>query len=250
MVALKNGTWPSDPRLDRVPSDVTEHLERYPLTAALADELRTGVVQGVNWYSRFDDPIEGRDGRWRVLPGPRVDLGRRRGGHAIFTPARGSIDAAGWYSHYNQGREGRCVQFAVSRLMSHLRRARFRVDDSDAGRWLYWEAQRADEWQGGEYPNAAPTYAGTSVRAGFEVLRTQGIVRYRAERPSPALGVQAYRWLRTVDELVNVTGRYHASEVPWHNSWGSGYPRTVWVPLEVHERLLREDGEYGVVTPR
>src|SRR5215213_229277 len=147
---LKNRKWvPVDRRLDRVPSDVTEHLERFPMTTELADELRAGVVQGINWYSRFDAPVRGRDGRWRIVPGEGGSLGRVRGGHAIFTPANGSLDAAGWYPHYNQGREGRCVQFACSRLMSHIRRQRFRIDETPPGRWMYYEAQRMDEWEGG-----------------------------------------------------------------------------------------------------
>jgi hypothetical protein len=247
---LKNGKLIRDPRLDRVRSDVTEHLERWPMTTQLAEALVEGVACGVNWYSRFDDPVKGRDGRWRIVLGPGGTLGRLRGGHAIFARPRGSVDAASWYRHHNQGREGRCVQFAVSRLMAHHRRRRYRLDETNPGRWLYWEAQRADEWEGGEYPNASPTYSGTSVRAGLEVVRTQGIVRDRAQSPTADDGIRAYRWLRNAADLQNVTGWTDRDEVPWMNSWGTGYPREVWVPLEVHDRLVQEDGEYGVVTPR
>jgi hypothetical protein len=46
-------------------------------------------------------------------------------------------------------------------MMSLLNRKRY-----DAG-WLYHEAQRIDEWPGEDYD-------GTSVRAGMDVLRTEG----------------------------------------------------------------------------
>jgi hypothetical protein len=226
---LKGGRSTSDPRLDRVPSQVTTHLEKFPFSARMAD-----------------------DGKYRVATDGK--LGRLRGGHCLMIPARKAQDVHGWHWFYNQGTEGRCVQFGISRTMSHLRRRRYRIDESDPGRWLYWQAQMFDEWPGGSYPGGKPTYEGTSVRAGLEIVRQYGLVRdtpkSRREAPSMEEGIQAYRWILDAQDLLMATGRTGQSEIPWHNSWGTGYPRTVYVPVDVHARLIREDGEYGLPTLR
>lgn len=38
--------------------------------------------------------------------------------------------------------------------------------------------------------------------------------------------------------------------VPILNSWGTKWPRKVWLPDTVLDRLLREDGEAGVPADR
>jgi len=190
---------------------------------------------------------------------------------------------------YDQGREGACVGYAASWLMSMLNRRFY-----DAG-WLYREAQKGDEWPG-------ESYDGTSVRAGMEVLRTIGHrtqVRNRITSPDLAAGIQEYRWATTVDEvrtclangvpvvlgldwlsafdtpvrtsngeywigegdLGRVRGGhaiacYAASDrrqaVKLTNSWGTRYP-LVWLPYVTLQRLLDGitwPGECAIVTDR
>jgi len=38
--------------------------------------------------------------------------------------------------------------------------------------------------------------------------------------------------------------------VPLCNSWGSSYPRVVWMPDETLDKLIGQEGEAGVVTDR
>lgn len=249
---LKGGHSTQDPRLDRVPSATDEHLRRYPFTAQLAADVGvttpTPIIIGVNWYSVFDTPVQGRDRRWRVAADG--NLGTRRGGHCVCLPHKGFRDARGWYPYYNQGQEGRCVQFGTSRAMSLLNRKRYEIAETDVGRWLYWEAQRTDEWEGGSYPGGHPHYEGTSVRAALEIVRAQGIIPARRSAPSPTDGITAYRWAASIEDVLVALGREGASEIPWLNSWGLGYPRIVYVPVDVHARLHAEDGEYGLITDR
>lgn len=235
----------------RVPSDF-KHVAKYPFTAARAAAVGitvpTPVVIGVNWYSAFDAPVKGSDGRWRIST--KNGLGSIRGGHCVCLLPKGITDADSWWTYYNQGAEGRCVQFGTSRAMSLLNRKRYLVSETDAGRWLYWEAQRTDEWDGGAYPGAAPVYEGTSVRAALEVVRQYGLVVVGRTAPSESEGISAYRWAQSIEDVLGALGREGAREIPFLNSWGRAYPRTTWVPTEVMARLLDEDGEMGLVTDR
>lgn len=224
----------------RVPTD-WEHVERWPLRTLVAEARPTNVPMpiGITWYAEFDRPVRGEDGRYRVAQSGK--LTRVRGGHCLcLLPAKVS-DPAGWWKYYDQGAEGACVGFGVSRTMSLLNRRRY-----DA-RWLYRQAQRVDEW------DDTPPEEGTSVRAGLDVLREQGLPRVRGLKVWQAdtrEGIAANRWATDVDDVLAVLGRPGADEIPWLNSWGLDYPHVVWVPTEVHARLLAEDGEYGVVTDK
>jgi hypothetical protein len=143
------------------------------------------------------------------------------------------------------------VQFGISRAMSILNRRRYEVSESEVGRWLYWEAQRTDEWEGGSYPYATPEYEGTSVRAGLEVIRQHGIVPARTKVPRPVDGIEAYRWAQTCDEVLAALGTPQRDYVELLNSWGRhGYPHRVRMSCEVLERLIREDGEVAIITDR
>jgi len=94
---------------------------------------------------------------------------------------------------YDQGAEGACVGFGESIMMSILNRKLY-----DA-LWLYREAQLVDEW------SDTPPEEGTSLAAGFDILRTKGHRRLwgGASRP-PEMDegiVEVNRWLTTVDEI-------------------------------------------------
>lgn len=225
----------------REPTD-WNHVERYPLRALTITERPMSVPMaiGVNWYTEFDRPVKGRDNRWRVAQDGK--LTRIRGGHCLCLAPAFFNDSASWWGFYDQGAEGACVGFGCSRMMSLLNRHRY------DGRWLYQQAQLVDDW-----PDTPPA-EGTSVRAGLDILRTVGHRRVASRRPpsepDPAEGIAANRWATDINDVLATIGRGGEGEIPWLNNWGREYPHIVWVPTEVHARLLAEDGEYGVVTDR
>jgi hypothetical protein len=228
--------------LGRRPPTDWEHVEKYPLQALPMRDRPQFVPSpvGVNWYAEFDRPTLGRDSRWRVAANGK--LTRIRGGHCVvFVPPR-TRDHYSWWKYYNQGAEGACVGFGESRAMSLLNRRRY------DGRWLYRNAQNRDE-----FPRTPPE-EGTSVRAGLDVLREVGHVRVhgaRSSAPDLAEGIAANRWATSIDDWLVALGRYwRSNEVPFLNSWGLSYPHVVWVPVTVMDRLLREDGEFAIITDR
>jgi hypothetical protein len=198
------------------------------------------VTIGINWYTNFDSPVRvGR--RWWI--GLDQNLGSIRGGHCVCIRTASRADPTSWWSFYDQGREGACVGFGSSRMMSLLNRKRY-----DA-RWLWNKAKEIDEW-----PDTNPgDDNGTSVRAGMEVLRTQGLVRVHGDTPDPTEGIAAYRWATTVDEVRQVLASPLHDKLqafPVLNSWGRGYPHEVWLPYDKAQRVFNEDGEVALVSDR
>ncbi len=191
-------------------------------------------------------------------------------------------------TRYDQGREGACVGFAASWMMSIQNRRCYNPV------WLWNEAKKVDDW-----PDTNPgDDQGTSVRAAMDVLRKQGHIRvYRGQdRPlSLGEGIAENRWATSVDEVrtclaagVAITlgvnwyrnfdspvlkgGRwwigegnlgpirgghavcvYRASDrfqaVGIVNNWGLRYP-LVLLPYATLERLLWEDGEATMIVDR
>jgi hypothetical protein len=205
-------------------------------------------------------------------------------------PVNRSLGLPWWHKTWDQGREGACVGFGCSMMMSVLNSRKY------APRWLWNEAKEVDEW-----PDTNPgDDNGTSVRAGCDVLRDQGHRRVyygRTLPPSLAEGISENRWATSVDEvraciaagvpvaigvnwytafdrpeqdgtrwwavrrgqpLGRVRGGhcvcvYGASDrlqaVRFKNSWGPDYPLAL-LPYTVLQRLLDEGGEATVVTDR
>lgn len=239
------------PKLDRLPPPDWRHVEKFPLTADTAPERPRPMVIGIDWYSAFDKPQKDKQGRWWIARDG--NLGRVRGGHCVALKPRDVEDHMSWYGYYNQGSEGRCVQFGVSRMMSLFNRRQYEVRENrtdDAGRWLYFEAQRNDVWPGGAYPGAEEFYEGTSVRAGLEVVRTQGIIPRGETKPDQSHGILVYRWATSIDDVLSVLGTPTLDYVTLLNSWGRSYPHLVRMPAGVLERLRQNDGEVAVVTDR
>ncbi|MGW4486500.1 hypothetical protein ACWEOE_21965 [Amycolatopsis sp. NPDC004368] len=250
------GTDPDDPRLGRFIPDDWHHVERYPLAALPAEErpARTPVVIGVNWYREFDEPEQ--DERSGELFIARAgSLSTVRGGHCVCLEPGGTPDSDEWYAFYDQGAEGACVGFGWSRCMSLFNNEEY------AARWLWDAAKRRDEW-----PETKPgDDNGTSVRAAAEVLKDVGHVKWRSKYADDTWqeregytadvkqGIRAFRWARSVDEVHTALGNKRADElgaVPLLNSWGSGYPRRVYLPDGVLARLIEEDGEIAIPTDR
>jgi hypothetical protein len=227
------------------------HVDKYPLSAAAAVALSpTPAVMAVNWYPTFDEPYKRSDGAWYVKMPPTGE--RPRGGHCVALKPRYVVDTTGWYDFYDQGSEGACVGFGCSRVMSLMNRKRY------AARWLWDRAKEIDEWS----DTNPGDDEGTSARAALDVLRTRGHVRdavsnRELEAPAraslkPVLseGIQANRWIRSIDDLLEVLGYQNIPYVDLINSWGRSYPHLVRMPLDVVERLWYEDGELGVVVDR
>jgi hypothetical protein len=247
----------------RVPTD-WRHYEKFPLTADTLPEEPRPVAIGVSWYRDFDTPVKKGNSYWIGLDSQ--NLGTLRGGHCVCLESGdglngdGSVtrqmqDGRGWWDFYDQGREGACVGFGCSRMMSLLNRKRY-----DA-RWLWDWAKATDEWN----ETNPGDDQGTSVRAACEILRSRGHVRWSpsyqdrayqerdAEIPASDEGIMTYRWARTVDEVHAVlkspsSDRLGAVRIL--NSWGRNYPHRVWMTDETLQRLIDEDGEVALVTDR
>ena len=71
--------------------------------------------------------------------------------------------------------------------------------------------------------------------------------------PDESQGISVFRWAQSVDDVHAVLGNPRADElgaVPILNSWGADYPARVWMPDDVFDRLMREDGEVAIPTDR
>lgn len=250
---------PEDPRLGRFIPDDWNHIESYPFTAlALEDRpSRQPIVIGVNWYREFATPtLDASSGKYWVARGGARTLTRIRGGHCVCLEPGGEPDQESWWDFYDQGREGACVGFGWSRCMSILNNELY------AARWLWDRSKETDEW-----PETKPgDNEGTSVRAAAEILAKLGHVDWgtsmaddetdvRAQyAPASDNGIIRFRWARSVDDVHEVLGNPEGDRlgaVCILNSWGTqGYPHRVWMPDDVLDRLMDEDGEVAVPTDR
>jgi hypothetical protein len=117
--------------------------------------------------------------------------------------------------------------------------------------WLYHEAQIIDG-----FPETPPEQ-GTSVDAGCQILKARGARRYKDGDFLPeniVSGIQSYRWAQSVDDIHAILKHPTADKlgaVPLLNSWGTAYPRKVWMPDETLDRIVfQEEGECVVLTDR
>lgn len=220
------------------------YVDKYPLTAETLPSTAQPCVLGIPWYSAFDTPVKDNLRYWI---GRNKNLGYVRGGHAICVqPGDASaLDMWLWWKFYDQGTEGACVGFSLSRALSLMNRSRY-----DA-RWLYKEAQKVDE-----YPETPPE-EGTSVNAGCSILKNVGAKRLKDGvflAPNINSGIKAYRWAKSVDDIHAVLKHPTADKlgaVPLLNSWGTAYPRKVWLPDATLDRIVfQEGGECAVLTDR
>lgn len=225
----------------------TRHLERYPLSGLEAPPIGVPVPLGVNWYTSFDSPKRAKDGSYHLPDASKESLGTIRGGHCFSTVPLGQVvhDTNARWTFYNQGVEGACVGFGLSRMQT--------IDNGklyDAF-WLYDQARKLE----GTYPDGE----GSTVRAGCKVLtkghrvQTGETVCTRGQGDSGVAlveGIAAYRWALTAEEVLEALNRLNAHAIPFENNWGRDYPKECWMPVATLERLLAEEGEAAVVTDR
>jgi hypothetical protein len=251
---------PEDPRLGRFIPDDWGHLEKYPLAALPAEERPKSapVVLGLNWYVEMDAPTQDDDtGEYFIARGGAHSLTRIRGGHCVCLEPGGELrDRDEWHAFYDQSGEGACVGFGWSRCMSLLNQ-----DSVYAARWLWDRSKERDQW-----PQTNPgDDNGTSVRTGGDLLVALGHVPWSeaysdddyTERggyqPDLEAGLTAFRWAQSVDEVHAVLGNEQADKlgaVPILNSWGADYPHRVWLPDDVLDVLLKQEGEAAIPTDR
>ena len=180
----------------------------------------------------------------------------------------------------DQGQEGACAGFAWSHELAANPKPQAGITNQFARERVYWEAQRLDDWPGGDYPGATPRYEGTSVLAGAKTVAALGAVtEYRwafglsdlvlaIGYSGPAvLGINWYSGMFTPDSagLIHVSGDIEGGHaimangvsvtkrlVRLHNSWGStwGQSGNCFIGFDDLSRLLSEQGEACIPTVR
>lgn len=89
----------------------------------------------------------------------------------------------------NQGSKSCCVGCAIAHELA-CDPTRIPVDLGFAERKIYWEAQKIDNFPGGEYPGAPGIGLGTSVLAGAKVAKRDGLIN-------------SYRWAFGLQDLID-----------------------------------------------
>lgn len=228
------------------PTDWT-HVNKFPLTTEILDELPPRpVVLGINWYSAFDYPQKDSTGHyWIARSG---NLGSIRGGHCVCLKPRRAYAYDGWWAWHDQVSEGICVSEGCARNLAYFNRRMYQP------RPIYDECKKRDGYPG----------EGTWVSVGFDVLREVGAVPalsgeahwYRTDqidKSRPFIyndGINANRWARSVDDVLQVLGYQDVGYVDVINSWGKSYPNLVRLPVDVLQTLFDQDGEFGIATDR
>lgn len=219
------------------------HVEKYALAPDATPKVQP-VAPGVNWYTSFDSPVQGTDGKWRV---PAKRLGTIRGGHCfcLTPPSLLAKDTDADWRFYDQGEEGACEGFGHSRRFSLLFGKTF-----DAFH-LYDDGQRIEgayEPDGGSADNGSTNDAICQALKKWGIHTQTGTVAHRTSHPAAhPLAASSYRWATTAQQVLTVLGIGSGGEIPFLNSWGEAYPHVVYMPPETLERLLREGGECDVL---
>jgi hypothetical protein len=133
----------------------------------------------------------------------------------------------GYRRKQDQGQEGACVGFGATWQMLIYNRGHGYFDPF----WLYTEAKKIDEWEGEDYD-------GTSLRAGFDVLRAVGHLRkdarFKLLTPEPQHGIVENRWATGVDEMraAIANGDPVLMGTNWYSSFDAPEQRgrEFWVP--------------------
>lgn len=182
--------------------------------------------------------------------------------------------------HLDQGNSSICVGASFSHELMAEPVATKKLDLKFATEKIYYEAQKIDEWSGGEYPGAEPSYGGTSVLAGVKVCKKLGYIKeYRwaftledlalaVSTLGPAvLGLNFYRRMMNTNSEgfiiptggfvgghailckgVNFEEQYFVLHNSWGDDWGQG--GDCKISFEALRGLLAERGEACIPTVR
>lgn len=147
----------------------------------------------------------------------------------------------------DQNREGACVAFSLTGALlsekhsTHISQEII-LDGNFAREQIYYNAQRIDEFPGGEYPGATPRMGGTSLQAGLRVLKELQLI-------------DGYTWGFSVDDLILGVGYIGPAVIviPWYQGMYStvgksfelklrgpqvGYHAIVVKAVEVNEKFF------------
>lgn len=156
-----------------------------------------------------------------------------------------SLGLPWWWKQHIQYRSD-CVghgESASASVTNHYQRLRATGQDVTYrydSRWLYDEALKIDEWPG-------EADEGTSLRAGYEVLRIQGHRRVqRGVSGSPVLehGISTYRWAQSIDEIraAIYAGLAVAIGIEWYAAFDAPYQKVpggeYWIDFAQGSRVL------------
>jgi len=229
--------------LGRVAAPDDDHLRKYPVRALAQLPTNVPVVFGIDWHESFFEPVRDKDGSWWIGRGPASGWGKVAGGHAICALPAGRIDLLAWWRFYDQGATPHCVGFSVSRACS-LATRRQKFD----GHALYADAHRLAQ----KMDNLPPTAQGTTVRSGLEAARTTGpypVVGKRSGGPDARYGISEYRWTDHAEDLVTILGATNGY-VTLLQSYGTGAPHEMRMPLETVQALLDRNGDCGILVDK
>lgn len=173
----------------------------------------------------------------------------------------------------NQGRYGACVGFSFAHdICARPKEVHHEITNQYARERIYFEAQKIDRFEGGEFPGANPRSGGTSILAGAKIAKRLGwFDEFRwAFNTTDVLLTLGYvgpvivgvRWYSGMSNPTNgyatPEGRYigkHAvllnavsikrQDVTLHNSWGDrwGAMGTARIRWEHLDELLRDRGD-------
>ena len=172
----------------------------------------------------------------------------------------------------DQGKEGACVGFGLAHGLISMPYGALGLNAEYAKEHIYWPAQRADQWKGGDYPGAFPKYEGTSVLAGLKVLVKLGWIKeYNAAlslrevliglQTRPAVcGVKVFEGMMYPDKhnFIHNTGEEigghclcllgyndETKVLTWINSWGLVYGDNglIYMTLDEFDELRKDGGE-------
>jgi len=176
-------------------------------------------------------------------------------------------------STLDQGPDGTCVGFSMTHELAARPKCVQGLDYTFAKEKVYWEAQKIDPWEGGDYPGASPQYEGTSVLAGVKIIQKMGYIDgYRwafglndlilavGYKGPAVLGVNWYEGMFDVMPCghIHVTGQVAGGHAilckgvsvknrtfTLHNSWGPNWGNngSALISWDEMERLLDEQGE-------
>ena len=151
-----------------------------------------------------------------------------------------------WHSKHNQGKEGACVGFGTSMMLSIINEDQVRRQGIMNPYirynpfWLWNRAKEIDEW-----PDTLPGDSqGTSVKAAIEILIKQGHVLWTPNEddpdsfgePATSYGVNEVRWAQTIEEIRSAIalGIPISMGVNWYNNFFTPeyYNNEYWIGRE------------------